>query len=1200
MYNTQQSQFSHGAFAVLIVLFFAISAFAQMNSSSSSELVITSQPVAISIVPINQSATLSFVAEKGDDDVSYQWYQSIDGTTKKRNKIEGASDNSYVTEIFTDREIRYYFCIATSGKKSVTSKIAVVAYTGLPVLYINTEVPIASITKDAYVFGDMKLVYENGEEFIYEFNKEKDGEKKEGIKGRGNSSWRQPKKAYSIKFDEKKSFFGLPEAKKWCIIASYTDKTLLRNKLASELGNEIFNSDWNPHFRSIDVVWNGEYQGNYIFAERNTINAGRVEVQDISDYTQKNIDKAKYTDQNGDGEIDLYDGGFILEIDEWKDSPFWFTTEKEGAPVALKDPDEVSEEIQNHVKNIVQTAENVLYGNDFTDPEQGWRKYFDENSAIDWYMVNEIARNTDAQSFSSIYKYYSPSEGKIHYGPIWDFDNAFGNQGDNGKLPEEGITTGWYITKGIWTKRMFEDSAFVANVKKRWNEKKEALDEMVSTSFQSLADTNAISAECNFKVWKILGKHVSPNPAGAKDRKTYQSEVDYMKNWLKERIAWLDNALQKSFFISYNLDGGILAEANAKVFLSQGTSAFTLNTPTKEGFVFGGWSGTGIEGVLKNVVVTDDGKGDRVFTANWGQGIDIAASDIEISESEFVYDGTEKEPSIVVRDGENTLSLNTDYNVSYIDNVDAGTAKIIVTGIGSYAGIQEKEFTISPKPVVLTVTEASKTYGDEDPELEYTVEGMVSVDGVTDELTGVVLVRESGEDAGEYAITVTIDADANPNYTVTPNEGLFTIKPDSTEIIVSVTGHSDSLEFNGQMQSVSGFEMTPSNNNYSLESVSFTGDSLAAGTDVQSYAMGLSANDFKNTSINFPNVVFDVTDGSLVVTPKQVVLTVTAASKTYGDKDPALKYSVDGLVTINGVEDKLKNITLARKTGEDAGDYAVSATIDAKSNPNYTVKAKDGKFTITPKQVVLTVAGASKTYGDKDPALEYSVEGLVTVNGVDDKLKNVTLARKAGENVGEYAITATVDAKSNPNYTVKKKDGKFTITPNTTKVVVTVKGHNDTVEYNGKKQTVHGFDMASNNKAYSLSFVRYTGDSLASGTKVNTYSMGLSAEDFKNTSANYSNVVFEITDGSLTIEKQKKKDALIASREDASHLKVSVVHRNVQIYSTMVGERFTVFDVQGIVVQKGFVESANFEIPVAKPGIYMVRVGTSTQRICIK
>ena len=1110
MYNTKQLRFAHRAFAVLVALFLAVSAFAQENPASNSELVITTQPIAISIVQKNQSATLSFVAEKGDDEVSYQWYQSIDGTTETGIKLEGAFENSYITEVFTDREIRYYYCVANVGEESVTSKVAAVAYTGLPLLYINTEVPIGKITKDEYVFGDMKLVYENGEEFAYEFKKIKDGEKKEGVKGRGNSSWDMPKKGYSIKFDSKQSLFGLPKSKKWCIIANYPDKTLLRNKFASVLGNEIFNSEWNPHFYSVDVVWNGEYQGNYIFCERNVIGEGRIDIQDISDYGGK-----KYNDQNGDGEIDLYDGGFVLEIDQRKDAPFWFKTTKASVIVTLKDPDEVSEEIQSHVKDVVQTAESALYSDNFADVDGGWRKYFDENSIIDWFLVNEFSKNNDAIFYSSVYMFYNPKDGKIHFGPNWDFDLSLGNINYNGcDKPQN-----WWVKNAKWISRLFTDSAFVAKVKKRWTEKKKVLIELETNGLQALADANAVSAECNFKRWDILGKYVWPNPAGYGERKTYQSEVDYLKNWIGERFNWLDKVLDNTFFISYELDGGVLDKNNPSVFISQSTSDFTLNNPKKDGFIFNGWSGSGIKGLLKTVKVTDDGNGDKTFTANWGQGLDIAASDIVISESEFVYDGTEKKPDIIVTDGENTLSLNTDYNINYIDNVVAGTARVIVTGIGNYAGIQEKTFTITPKPVVLTVTDAFKTYGDKDPALKYSVEGLVTVNGVKDELKNVSLEREAGENAGEYAITATIDADANPNYTVTPKDGLFTINPDATEIIVSVKGHSGSLEFNGQKQSVSGFEMTSSNKDYSLEFVSYTGDSLAAGTDAQTYVMGLSINDFKNTSVNYSNVVFDVVDGSLSVTPKPVVLTVT---------------------------------------------------------------------------------GASKTYGDKDPALKYSVEGLVTVNGVEDKLKNVTLARKAGENAGDYAVTATVDVKSNPNYTVTAKDGKFTITPNASKIVVTVKGHRDTVEYNGKKQTVRGFDMTCNNKSYSLSFVRYTGDSLASGTKVKTYSMGLVAKDFKNTSANYSNVVFEITDGSLTIEEQKKKDAIIALRENVSRLKVSVVNRNVQIYSTMVGERFTVFDVQGNVIRKGFVESANFEIPVAKPGVYMVRVGTLTQRICIK
>ena len=312
---------------------------------------------------------------------------------------------------------------------------------------------------------------------------------------------------------------------------------------------------------------------------------------------------------------------------------------------------------------------------------------------------------------------------------------------------------------------------------------------------------------------------------------------------------------------------------------------------------------------LKDALITKVDVVDKFVTQTLPQ-ITIISPKFTLSSELFEYNGLENTPTVTIIDDGHTLAEGTDYTISYYDNVNAGSATVVFAAKGNYAGIQEKTFTITPKPVVLTVTDASKTYGDKDPAFEYSVEGLVTVNGIKDELKNVTLEREAGENAGEYAITATIDADANPNYTVTKKDGLFTINPDATEIIISVKGHSGSLEFNGQKQSVSGFDMTSSNKDYSLEFVSYTGDSLAAGTDAQTYAMGLSAKDFKNTSVNYSNVVFDVVDGSLSVTPKPVVLTVTGASKTYGDKDPAFEYSVEGLVTVNGVKDELKNVSL--------------------------------------------------------------------------------------------------------------------------------------------------------------------------------------------------------------------------------------------------------------------------------------------------
>ena len=96
----------------------------------------------------------------------------------------------------------------------------------------------------------------------------------------------------------------------------------------------------------------------------------------------------------------------------------------------------------------------------------------------------------------------------------------------------------WWVKNAKWISRLFTDSAFVAKVKKRWTEKKKVLIELETNGLQALADANAASAECNFMKWDILGKYVWPNPAGYGERKTYQSEVDYLKNAIRTGVAY--------------------------------------------------------------------------------------------------------------------------------------------------------------------------------------------------------------------------------------------------------------------------------------------------------------------------------------------------------------------------------------------------------------------------------------------------------------------------------------------------------------------------------------------------------------------------------------------------------------------------------------------------------------------------------------
>lgn len=489
------------------------------------------------ISPDGSAVTFTCKAESTDGTLSYQWYSSPDGSEENKSAIDKATSATYTTEAFTQKEIRYYFCTITNtisdngdkGNKTASQTTAFyAAYTGLPVLYLDTEVETNQITRDNYVKGTMKIVSEEYGNFSYEFKKEK-----EGIKGRGNSSWGMPKKGYNIKFDKKQVLFNLPESKKWCLVANYSDKSLLRNKFASVIGTKVFNSEWNPTFVNVDVVMNGEYLGNYTFCEKNTIGSGRIDVQDISD-----LGKSKFSDINGDGQKDLNDGGFVLEIDARHDADFWFDTTK-GVPFTLKDPDEVSLGIQEHIKGIVQSAENTLYENNFKDENEGWQKHLNSSSFIDWYLTNEFAKNRDAIFSLSVYMFYSPLDQKFHLGPNWDFDIGFGNDGETGCMNPEG----WYIKNAAWISRLFEDEVFIQKVKERWNNKKLELFYHLYTDINNLSENMKISADYNFIKWQILGTYVWPNAAGYETRKTYKNEVDYLLDWCNKRFQWLDTAI---------------------------------------------------------------------------------------------------------------------------------------------------------------------------------------------------------------------------------------------------------------------------------------------------------------------------------------------------------------------------------------------------------------------------------------------------------------------------------------------------------------------------------------------------------------------------------------------------------------------------------------------------------------------------------
>ena len=203
-----------------------------------------------------------------------------------------------------------------------------------------------------------------------------------------------------------------------------------------------------------------------------------------------------------------------------------------------------------------------------------------------------------------------------------------------------------------------------------------------------------------------------------------------------------------------------------------------------------------------------------------------------------------------------------------------------------------------------------------------------------------------------------------------------------------------------------------------------------------------------------------------------------------------------------------------------------NAEVDSYSPEQTITIAATGNVITVYYTVPLTITAkdASKPY-DGTPLIEtgFTATGLVNGNTADKLALSMT-AKSTITNVGTQPnvidqTTVKYDGGAIPKYyTVAYEPGTLTITASETEVVVTIVGNTKTETYDGTEQSVTGYTVESiSNDLYKVDYIGFTGEATAKGTDAGTYPMGLKAEQFANTSANFSKVKFVVTDGSLTI-----------------------------------------------------------------------------------
>jgi len=437
----------------------------------------------------------------------------------------------------------------------------------LPIVVINTNG--ATIYDEPKVKTDFKIYY-NGQGKINNVNDKPHYDGFAGIEYRGSSSQMFPKKSLGIELWNEKSesieasLLGMPKESDWVLFASYNEKSFMHNVLTMRVAREM--GLYASRTQYVEVIINNNYQGVYVFMEKIKRSEGRIDIA-----------KLKETDLTGDD----ITGGYIFKTDKntgtnlgsWRSKyPNYFATNN-YTTYLYESPKTITSQQRTYLKNYVDNAENTLQSENYRDKTNGYRKYIDTKSFIQLFLLNELSKNVDGYRISTyFYKDKDSKGGKIKAGPPWDYDITYGNanycSGDNpfGFAYRFNYTCPddfWQVP--FWWERMLSDSAYVKELGQEYSFQRKygALqNDRLAKHIDTLTNILKEPIIRNFQKWPILGTFVWPQPTPYAG--TWEQEVNELRNFLTQRLQWLDNNIQTNFAITANEPD--LAEISVKAF----------------------------------------------------------------------------------------------------------------------------------------------------------------------------------------------------------------------------------------------------------------------------------------------------------------------------------------------------------------------------------------------------------------------------------------------------------------------------------------------------------------------------------------------------------------------------------------------------------------------------------------------------------
>lgn len=371
------------------------------------------------------------------------------------------------------------------------------------------------------------------------------------IEIRGSSSQTYPKKSYAVQTVDlagnslDTSLLGLPTENDWIFYGPYSDKTLIRDILAFKLFSDM--GHYASRSKLFELIINGEYKGVYVLLEKIKRDKNRVDI-------------AKLNPDDIDG--DELTGGYIIKIDKvngvetegWYSdfSPYSGAWQKILYQYHYPDIDDIVPQQKNYIQNKIYQFESLMYSPFFNEPFGGYYDLIGLDSFVDIFLITELARNVDGYRLSTfLHKDKDSNGGKIKCGPIWDYNFAFGNADYYNAWNTSGLHLYTEFKDDpfqipFWWKKLMMDKIFTNRIAWKWAKFRNSClsSNRIILTIDSLAALLDESQKRNFDKWKILGTYVWANYFIGN---TYESEINYLKSWIKYRLNWLDNFIPKDY-----------------------------------------------------------------------------------------------------------------------------------------------------------------------------------------------------------------------------------------------------------------------------------------------------------------------------------------------------------------------------------------------------------------------------------------------------------------------------------------------------------------------------------------------------------------------------------------------------------------------------------------------------------------------------